>query len=190
MSLPPFPAEYRASGLLLRHVAALAVWDRRRGPGGRGVGRPAARGGTTLVAGAALGPHWLWRLTVSIPVVVRRQRAPDQPRLADRGRTGASSRLRRWLVFAHDRRLRRRQALQVRAARGGMEELRCRRAIGPALRLRTLRPRPCPLAGRLCVVPSAEGEIRRRRLSRVAGRPRPPPAFRARKGARRSWRAR
>ena len=36
-----------------RHVAALAVRDRRRGPGRRGVGRPASRGRTELVAGAA-----------------------------------------------------------------------------------------------------------------------------------------
>ena len=46
--------------------------------------------GQTLVAGAATGSHRLWRFAVSVSVVVRRQPAPDQPRLADRGRTVAA----------------------------------------------------------------------------------------------------
>ena len=51
--------------------------------------RPAPRGRPKLVAGAAAGTHGLRQLTVSILVVVRRQLAPDQPGLPDRGRTVA-----------------------------------------------------------------------------------------------------
>src|SRR5947208_11520332 len=70
------------------HVSALAVWNRRYRSGGRRVGRPASRGRPKLVAGVAIGPDRLWRLAVPVPVFVRRQPAPDQPGLADRGRSG------------------------------------------------------------------------------------------------------
>src|SRR5262249_55710296 len=119
-----------------RHVAAFAVRDRRRGSGGHGVGGPAARGSAEMVAGPAPGPDRLWRLTLSILVLVRRQRAADQPRLAGRGRTAGRGRLPERLVLAHHHRLRDGQELQVRAAGEGMEELRPRRATGSPARLR------------------------------------------------------
>ena len=74
-----------------RHVAAFAVRHRRCGAGGVRVDRPAPRGRTKLVAGAAARPDRLRQFAVPIPVVVRRQRAADQPGLADRGRTAAAS---------------------------------------------------------------------------------------------------
>ncbi len=66
-NVPPFPPEYRASGLLL-HVTSLPS------PYGIGDLGPAAfewvnrlqNAGQTLVAGAAARSHRLWKLTLSI----------------------------------------------------------------------------------------------------------------------------
>ena len=72
-SLPPFPPEYRASGLLL-HVTSLPT------PYGIGDVGPAAIkwidrlcGRPNLVAVVAVGPHRIWQFSVSTAVVVRRQ---------------------------------------------------------------------------------------------------------------------
>ena len=142
MRLPPFPAGYRASGLLL-HVTSLpspyGIGD--VGPAADGVDRPASRGRTALVAGVAAGPDRLRRFAVPVALFVRRQPAPDQPRLADRGRAGEAERWRsprRFRPTAVD--FEAVKTLQVRHARDGLEELQGRRALGSAPGLRALRP--------------------------------------------------
>src|SRR5207245_14117 len=87
------------------------------------------RNAAHLVADVAIGPDRLWRFAVPVPVVVRRQPAPDQPGLADRGRAGEGERLRRRAFFGDGRGFRRGEAVQVRLARGGVEELRYGRAL-------------------------------------------------------------
>src|SRR5205085_9419699 len=69
-----------------RHLVAFAVWNRRHGPFGHCLDRPASPRGTDLLAGPAIGADGLWRFAVPGPVLVCRQRALGQPRLADRGR--------------------------------------------------------------------------------------------------------
>src|SRR5208337_5259426 len=76
-----------------RHVAALALRHRRSGAGRAGVGRPTPRGGSNVVAGAAAGPDGVRQLTVSVALVLRRQRPPDQPGPPHRGWTLAPGRL-------------------------------------------------------------------------------------------------
>src|SRR3984957_6937700 len=77
-SVPPFPSEYRASGLLL-HVTSL--------PSPYGVGDlgSSSRCRPEVVAGATARPHWLRKLALSINVVVCRQRVADQSRLSHFG---------------------------------------------------------------------------------------------------------
>ena len=106
MSLPPFPAQYRASGVLL-HVTSLPS------PYGIGDVGPAAvkwidklyDAGQSWWQALPLGPDRVRQLSVSILVVFRRQRTPDQPGLADRGWIVARKRLRGTLVFGNRRRL-------------------------------------------------------------------------------------
>jgi 4-alpha-glucanotransferase len=89
MNLPPFPAEYRASGLLL-HVTSLPS---RYGVGDLG---PAAvawidrlhETGQTWWQALPLGPTGYGDSPYQSLFCVRRQPAPDQPGLADRGRAG------------------------------------------------------------------------------------------------------
>ena len=80
------------------------------------------------MAGAAAGPHRVRQLALSIPVVVRRQRAADQPGLADRGRTVAGERLRGHVILGNRHRLRRRHPVQAPVARNGLDQLQRRRA--------------------------------------------------------------
>ena len=161
------PRRWRAAA---RHVAALALRHRRCGAGGVGVGRPPPRGRPELVAGAAAGSHGVWQLAVSIPVVFRRQRAPDQPGLADRGRTVAGQRLPGPRILRHRHRLRRGHPVQTPVARNGLAQLQQRRAPGFAARFCAVLPRPGALAGRLCPVPRPESQVQQRLLPRVAGR--------------------
>ena len=105
-SIPPFPPNYRASGLLL-HVTSLpspyGIGD--VGPSSLAWIDRLSRRGSIVVASAAAGPDGVWRLAVSSPVVVRRQRPSDQPGLADRGWTIEGQRLRGPRVPDHNRRL-------------------------------------------------------------------------------------
>src|SRR5438270_2282885 len=104
-SVPPFAPAYRASGLLL-HVTSLPS------PYGIGDVGPAAlawidrlhEAGQSWWAGAAAGSHRPGRLALPAPLVVCRQPAADQPRLAGRRRTVACERLRGPFVFGHGRR--------------------------------------------------------------------------------------
>ena len=188
MSVPPFPTGYRASGLLL-HVTSLPS------PYGIGDVGPAAvawidrlhDGGAAMVAVAAAWPDRLRQFAVSVALVVRRQCAADQSRLADRGRTAAAGRLRRRGVSTTVGRLRRGSRRSSTACSRRLEELPCWRANGSAPRISSsFCGRARPLAGRLRVVPCAEGQIRRRQLPGVAGGPdarRPAALAQARPGA-------
>ena len=68
-----------------RYFVALALRHWRRRTGGDHVDRSTFRRRTKLVAGVALGPDGLRQLSLSIAVILRRQRPSDQPRLAHRG---------------------------------------------------------------------------------------------------------
>ena len=73
-NVPPFPSEYRASGLLL-HVTSL--------PSPYGIGDLGSSAfswidrlhdaGQSVVAGTAAWSHWLWKLAISTDVFVCRQ---------------------------------------------------------------------------------------------------------------------
>src|SRR5262249_39714280 len=124
----------------------------------------------------AVGPDRLWRFTVPIALVVRRQPAPHQPRLADRRRPRAGGGLRRLVVLGRGGRFRRGQEVQAPVARRRVGEFLRRYARGSATIVPAVYGRPGPLAGRLRAVPRAEDEARRCLVSRVAGRARPPRA--------------
>ncbi len=119
---PPFPAKYRASGILL-HVASLpwpyGIGD--VGAGGAGMGRPPPRGEAKLVAGAAVGSHGVRQLSLSVAVVLRRQRASDQSGRPDRGRIAASKRLPGQLFLGISYRLQRRYRIQAPPPRNGLD---------------------------------------------------------------------
>ena len=68
-----------------RYVVALALRHWRRGTRCDRVDRSTLRCRTKLVAGVAVGPDRLRQLSLSIAVVLRRQRPSDQSRLAHRG---------------------------------------------------------------------------------------------------------
>ena len=90
---PPFPPEYRASGLLL-HVTSL--------PSPYGIGDLGSSAfswidrlhdaGQGWWQALPLGPDWLRKLALSINVVVCRQRAADQSRLSHFGRAATGER--------------------------------------------------------------------------------------------------
>src|SRR6476620_2385191 len=68
-----------------RYLPALVLWDRRcRTSRGR-VDRSTFRCRTKLVAGVAVRPDRLRKLSLSIAVILCRQRPSDQSRLAHRG---------------------------------------------------------------------------------------------------------
>ena len=108
---------------------------RRSGAGRVRLGRPPPRGRAALVAGAAAGTDGVWRFAVSVPVVVRRQRAADQPGRPDRGRAVAGGRLRGPRILADRRRIREGRPVQAPPARDGVEPLQRRRPSGPPTRL-------------------------------------------------------
>src|SRR5260370_10939963 len=160
----PSPVPARLPGLrpaAARHIAALAVRRRRCGGSGARLDRPAPRGGAELVAGAAAGPNGLRRFSLSVAVVVRRQWAPREPGLADRGRAPAGERLPGPLVFVGGSRLRRRRLVQAWASRDGLDQLQCRRAPGSAACLRAVLPGARPLAGGPRALSGAQFEVRR-----------------------------
>ena len=135
-SAAPIPAGISRLRLAAaRHVAALALRHWRCGARRAGMDRSSRRGRSKLVAGAAARSHRVWQLAVSIPVVLRRQRAADQSGLADRGWTVAGERLSGPLVPTKQDRLRRRDSFQAPAAREGLDQLQRRRARRPAARL-------------------------------------------------------
>ena len=158
MSVPPFPADYRASGLLL-HVTSLpspyGIGDRGSGCGG--VDRPASRRGASWWQALPLGPTGYGDSPYQSLSSFAGNPLADQPRLADRGRTAAGERLRRTAAFSST-------AVDFDAVRQfkygraghGVEELQ------PAARDRTCARtstisvgRACSLAGRLRAVPRA-----------------------------------
>ena len=102
--IPPFPADYRASGLLL-HITSLPS------PYGIGDVGPAAvkwidklsEAGQSWWQALPLGPTGLRRLSVSVVIVFCRQRTPDQPGLAHRRRTVAGNANARRLCFLRRR---------------------------------------------------------------------------------------
>ena len=111
--IPPFPTRLpRLRRAAARLLAALALRHRRCGAGRVGVDRPPARGRTKLVAGAAARSDRVRQLALSIPVVLRRQRAADQPGGPDRRRTARRRRVRRTVVSGGVGRLRRGHPVQ------------------------------------------------------------------------------
>src|SRR4029450_5351195 len=94
-----------------------------------------ARSRSKLVAGAAGGSYGVRRLAVSSPVVVCRQRTPDEPGLADRRRSVAGKRLSKPLIPGNCGRLRRRHRVQTWVARNALDPLQLRGAPGLADRL-------------------------------------------------------
>src|SRR5208337_1851991 len=113
-----------------RYVPALAVRHWRCRTDCAQVDRSTPRGGTKLVAGFAARPDGVRQLSVSTLVVLRRQRTPDQPRLADRGWIGKRERLRAALVPGNRSRLRQGYPVQTPIAGESLDELQRRRASG------------------------------------------------------------
>src|SRR5215469_4774026 len=82
------------------YVVAYALWHWGRGTSCHGVGRSTLRRRTKLVASVALGPDGLRQLSLSVAIVLCRQRPFDQPRLAYRGWLVRSWRLCGTFVFS------------------------------------------------------------------------------------------
>ena len=174
-----------------RHVAALALRHRRCGPGGAGLDRPPPRGRAELVAGAAAGTHRLRRLAVSIPVVVRRQRAADQPGLADRGWIAAGERLRGAVVSVRPRSTTTPSFLFKHRL---LETAWANFSAGARADLRPAFEQFCAGPGHwlddYALFRALKARYERRSLSRVAGRAGPPRAGGAGRRPGGNWRAR
>src|SRR6266481_8559411 len=76
-----------------RDVSALALWNRRCGTFGVFMDRPTSGCRPGMVAGAAARPDRLWKLAVSVSIVVCRQRPVDQSGWPDSGRPTPGERL-------------------------------------------------------------------------------------------------
>ena len=163
MSLPPFPSDYRASGVLL-HVTSLPS------PYGIGDVGPTALAWIDRLHEA--GQSWWQALPVG-PIGVGDGDSPYQPLSSFAGNGLLMSP--DWLiedgllrlsdcegpvVFVRRGRLRRCLLLQAPAARQGLDQLQCRRASGSAARLCSVLPGPCLLVGGLRAVSRAEVEVR------------------------------
>ena len=83
-----------------RDFTALALWGRGCGAHGNIVDQSPRRSWSKLVADASARPHRLWRLAVSILVVLCREFVAHQSGLVDGRRIGAAGRLSGAHVFA------------------------------------------------------------------------------------------
>ena len=95
MNLPPFPAAYHSSGLLL-HVTSLpspyGIGD--LGPTAFSWVKPPSRCGPAMVAVAACRSDWIREFAVSVALVVCREHPSDQSRGPDSGRVREGKRMR------------------------------------------------------------------------------------------------
>ena len=102
----PFPPGYRASGVLL-HITSLpsAYGIGDLGPGALGWVDRLHEAGQSWWQALPLGPTGYADSPYQSPIVVRRQRAADQPGRPDRGRTVGGGRLRGPCISADRRRI-------------------------------------------------------------------------------------
>ncbi len=120
-------------------------------PAAPGIGRsPQASTTISTRRGKAGGRRCRWvrrvrQLPLSVPVVLCRQRAADQPGRPDRGWIAAGRGLQRSFVPGIGHRLRRGHRVQAPAAPNRLDQLRRRKTPGPAAPVRSIlsQPRRC-----------------------------------------------
>src|SRR5207245_4727725 len=105
-----------------RHFITVALRHWRPGVGRADVDRPPPRSGPILVAGLAAGTYRVRELSLSIPIILRRQLVADQPGWPDLGWTVKSKRRRGPVLPGNRGRLRCRHIVQAPFARNGLDQ--------------------------------------------------------------------